>query len=453
VVWCGECYTPPQDFRFHHQAPKDEAGFEWKRPGDESRHMQARAGDHLVTPFQCDLCIFRNLKGRNPLPQDRVLMACIRQVNLDALWGRESGTVHATRRSVFQTIQMWNQVGLEPTFPSLGPYPVGDPLGYSVAIAMIVKSREKGRYEDYQQFETIRKVRAAYSNVYMCSVNGVSSLRTLGGESAKFHLNDCPTNSLWFERFTRGCLSRMGQIVKQDMAVSLRVMHAMLQLLEESWSQSRGDERRCMLLANVGAYITIAFCGSFRGPEVFLVDLFGLRKYFEMNPSYEGVDYVVIPLLGRFKGENGLAYHLTPLAAETQSGIKVKLWIKRLLEVRWQQGKMNGPAFVGWDGKPLIASGIEPDVLDLLLKVQERDHELIPKEVNVLEEYGISRSFRRGATSEARARGVKGEDVDLANRWRNYENSKGKKPRQAMKDHYSDIRLMIPALLKFSQAL
>ena len=71
----------------------------------------------------------------------------------------------------------------------------------------------------------------------------------------------------------------------------------------------------------------------------------------------------------------------------------------------------------------------------------------------MLEEYGLSRSFRRGATSEARARGVKAEDVDLSNRWRNFESAKGHRPRLAMRDHYSDIRLLIPALLRFSEGL
>jgi hypothetical protein len=42
--------------------------------------------------------------------------------------------------------------------------------------------------------------------------------------------------------------------------------------------------------------------------------------------------------------------------------------------------------------------------------------------------------FRRGATSEARARGTDKDDVDLANRWRTFEGAKGKRPRMAMRD-------------------
>jgi hypothetical protein len=33
----------------------DEGGFEIKEVVDEFRFLRARDGDHLVTPFQCDL--------------------------------------------------------------------------------------------------------------------------------------------------------------------------------------------------------------------------------------------------------------------------------------------------------------------------------------------------------------------------------------------------------------
>ena len=56
-----------------------------------------------TTPFQCDLCVFRVLQGRNPGPHDALLLACIQQANLDAFWGRESATVSPTLRAVIHT--------------------------------------------------------------------------------------------------------------------------------------------------------------------------------------------------------------------------------------------------------------------------------------------------------------------------------------------------------------
>jgi hypothetical protein len=179
-VWCGACYVPHPLDKFHCYTPTDEEGFDWRPPEDKQRHTQARDGDNLLTPFQCDLCSFQNLQHRNPQPgspQDDMLLCCIRRANLDAVWGREPDTVQATLRSAKHIIVQWRQVGLQPVFPALGAFPVKDLLGMRVAIAMLLKSLEPGRYHnDYQQFETIRKLRAGFSNIFMASYEGVTSL-------------------------------------------------------------------------------------------------------------------------------------------------------------------------------------------------------------------------------------------------------------------------------------
>lgn len=389
---------------------------------------------------------------RNPSSHDAVLLACIRQVNLDALWGRETSTVDSTKRSTNQLLQLWKQLNVPPTLPHIGPHPVEDTFGYAVAIAMVWKSRDKGRYAAHQQYETIRKLRAGYTNTYMSSVAGTQDSHTVGGNTPKYFLSKCPTHSLWFERFTHGCLSRMGQEIRQDMAISIPVMHALLQDLERDWQNSSSlVERRP--LASIGAFICIAFCGSFRGPEVFLTDVAGLRKYILAPPDSTLPPHVIIPLLGRFKNEIGSRYHLTPLAATTSSGINVHLWVSRLVDIHTQTHHLHGPAFCDIHGNVASTQEYELEFLDRLQVVQTRHPSLIASDVSVHDVYGISRSFRRGATSEARARGVNPEDIDLINRWRTFEHAKGRRPRLAMRDHYSDIRLLIPALLRFSQAL
>lgn len=113
---------------FHINKPTDESGFEWlKKEKDSLRFLQGRDGDHLMTPFQCDWCVFRLLTHRIPSPtnrQDEFLLCVIRRANLDALWGREESTVLANRRNMDQLLRLWqDQVGMEPSLPSLGPYP------------------------------------------------------------------------------------------------------------------------------------------------------------------------------------------------------------------------------------------------------------------------------------------------------------------------------------------
>jgi len=341
------------------------------------------------------------------------------------------------------------KVQLPAPFPPLGPLPTIDEFSYSVAIAMLLKYLEPGRYATTQQYETIRKLRAGFSNVYLASVPGLASLRLTGGDKPQQLINDCPTNSFWFERFGRGCLSRMGQIIRQDRAVLFELLHALCSMLELEWEAATHVRDR-LAVASLGAFSVIAFCGSFRGPELFLVDLHGLIKYGEEQLISNGIEYVIVPLLGRFKTELGEQYHLTPMVATARSGLQIKMWIQRVLQVKQEAGLSRGPAFVGPTPGSWAYGWYERELLERFQQIQGRKPEIIPPDVAVLEEYGLSRSFRRGATSEAKARGTQPDDVDLANRWHTFKGAKGKRPRLAMRDHYADIHLLIPALIRFS---
>ena len=66
-VWCGDCYVPNPHNRFHVHQPADESSFEWQKEGERNHFSVARNGDHLITPFQCDLCLFCLLKRRSPM--------------------------------------------------------------------------------------------------------------------------------------------------------------------------------------------------------------------------------------------------------------------------------------------------------------------------------------------------------------------------------------------------
>jgi hypothetical protein len=345
---------------------------------------------------------------------------------------------------------MWNQVGLEPNFPALGPFPVGDSVGFRVAIGMLLKSLEPGRYhQGHQQFETIRKLCAGYSNIYMASVEGASNLRTVGGDRVKHFLTTSPTQSTWFERFSAGCLRRMGQDVRQDWAIPLPALHALVELLEKEWNET-ADVREKSLVVSIATYSLIAFCGSFRGNEVFLTDLYGLRKYcYDLKDK----DHVIVPLLGRFKGELHARYHLAPMAATTSSGLPLRKWIERLVTTREQEGKRQGPAFCDDAGEIAGAYAYESALVARLVAIQERSPKIIGPEVDLPEEFGVSRSFRRGSTSTARVRGIDDRQVELINRWRKFEQARGRRPVLPMKELYSDIKILIPEMLKYSQGL
>ena len=79
--------------------------------------MNARDGDMLCYPFQCDMCWFINLSKREPSAlsySDERLMGYIRRVNLDLMWSRERGTVANTLAAVNKGRTMSIELGLVP---------------------------------------------------------------------------------------------------------------------------------------------------------------------------------------------------------------------------------------------------------------------------------------------------------------------------------------------------
>jgi hypothetical protein len=66
-----------------------------------------------------------------------------------------------------------------------------------------------------------------------------------------------------------------------------------------------------------------------RGPEGLLVDLEELPAMInQSNP-----DEIVIPLLGRVKGETNALHHKLFSVATTSSGIDIKTWYRRFVEL------------------------------------------------------------------------------------------------------------------------
>ena len=148
-TWCGKCYKAPgcEDHRVVH--PQDEEGFDLTLEEDRERHMFARNGDHLLIPFQFKLCHYRNLKGIDltGAKAERILLMTIRRANLDVFWSREPGTMSATRRDSLNLARIGMRVGLENFLPVMGPFMLEDSLGMGLAVRILVRSLDKGRYQ------------------------------------------------------------------------------------------------------------------------------------------------------------------------------------------------------------------------------------------------------------------------------------------------------------------
>jgi hypothetical protein len=79
-VWCGPCYTPIDNNEFPIALPTNEDGLVNEEEKWSKRYLEARNGDNLCTPFQCDTCHFRNLMHHESHPnlaQDLRILKCI----------------------------------------------------------------------------------------------------------------------------------------------------------------------------------------------------------------------------------------------------------------------------------------------------------------------------------------------------------------------------------------
>jgi len=425
-------------------------------PTESERFGFARNGDNYVCPFQCDLCQFRNVHMRDPEANmlDDATMCCIRRATLDAFWARAEGTVRAnlsSLRNMHESAQA--NFGLHELLPAMGPFPLKDTFGMGSAIVMLKHSLDPGRYGDHITFSTFRKYRSSFSNVWGASVQTLQD-SIMARATAKMYTSTCPTNGLWFERFMGGVHSRMGDDHRPDAAISSCVMKLLLKYVEEDLLRTPAGARR-KFLVRAGLFFGVSFLGALRGEEVPRI----VRKEFialnKVSLERASLPHVVIPLYGRFKNESNVPRcHVMNVSCETKSGINITRWVRLAMASEGESRNMF--LFSDSDGRREKGGVYEDYLFSLLERIQREHPEHIPASIDVREAFGISRSFRRGATSIAqnapRSECDEG-DVDRNNRWRLVDRARMKQASMKMQQLYTDTLLTLRADLRFSSCL
>lgn len=451
-AWCGPCYTITDGGIFPIALPEDEGGLILDDLDEKGRYLCARNGDNLICPFQCDECHFQNLTGRSSqilFPKDQRLLKYIRRAQLDAFWATEPNTVGRNLMELRRGSQIAHSMGFGTTmFPAMGPFPVEDVFGMGAAIVMLDLSLRPGINDKTVQFNTVRKFRSAFSNLRHASARGLEG-STMSNGVKKLTITNCPTYGDWFTRFNKGCHKRMGDVVCPDRALSVPIVIEFLRQLDLEWDDPLFDKFK---VASEGAFYVIGFCCGLRGEEIPKADLQGILRHWEESGRSNPM-HVVVALLGRFKGETGLRYHLMPVVARTKSGIEPRKWIGRLLGVYQTMGICHGPFFRSGDGERMRLRDANVFFFSRLEKVQLLRPDLIGLDVEVEEVYGISRSLRRGSTSRASDMGLSPDIIDSNNRWRKFERARGMQPSLNMREHYTDVLLSIRQLLRYSEAM
>jgi hypothetical protein len=142
------------------------------------------------------------------------------------------------------------------------------------------------------------------------------------------------------------------------------VVAELLSWLEAEWIDPDTEPtQKRIILTMVCSYIVVAFGGYFlRGHEGFWTDAGWLCEAINTGrntPEGEPM-HVVISLSGRFKGEQGMRMHTFPLNECTRSGIRIRLWLERVVKVLLDERKENYPAFCdGDEGYQLTVRRVE----------------------------------------------------------------------------------------------
>ena len=80
---------------------------------------EASDGDHIIIQFECNLCIFRKLRKVEHLEilsTNKLLLVCIRRMNLDSFWSQARSTVAQNTRHDKTSITFPESLGVHGTF-------------------------------------------------------------------------------------------------------------------------------------------------------------------------------------------------------------------------------------------------------------------------------------------------------------------------------------------------
>ena len=360
-------------------------------------------------------------------------------------------------RSMVKARRLSEELGLEPIDLPMGPWPVGDEVGFQLAIVMLRASQEKGRNSrDYVQFDSVRKLRSAFSTVHENSAVAAQDVDVFKGDMGQtFGVTNSNSDSHFFRKFCKGLEKRMGRLVIQNLGIGSEVVCLILDMLEEELGEDELKASRKREITLLGAGFVYLYVAALRGNELFLTERRELCKRISQGEKHPLHPHTVLPLKGLFKGESGERNIIFCLTNKTQSGIPVRKWTERLVNLMIQEKKDSsvGPAFCDESGFALNSSYFDEHLHRMLGIIQTKFPELVDPGVQVTERFYIYRSFRRGSNTRAREMKVDSEVVDLNNRWRKVQMKSGGKPRVTMAALYLELTQVLGSQTEYSKAM
>ena len=229
--------------------------------------------------------------------------------------------------------------------PPPGSFRLGQHNGMLQAILLEMRALEPRQDRPTVQFGTARNICSTTTVLWETSPASSADIAlSTGSMKGRYITTLCPSEGRWYQLFTIGVSTRKGDIVSQDRAYTIEIVHTVINLFEKEF-QELGY--RIPIQNMEAALFFIASCtGGFRGYETVWTDLGALRYDLQYCEDKEDFSAVAWPVTGRFKNEHGLWNHyIIPIAVVTGSGIRVFEWTQRGVMRIEMEGRGDGWMF------------------------------------------------------------------------------------------------------------
>jgi hypothetical protein len=124
---------------------------------------------------------------------------------------------------------------------------------------------DPGVTESNVQFETVRKMKSAFANIYQASVDSVSTAVIGGNEGEKQLVMGVPIYHGWYDRDKTGMHHRMGDKVVQDYGLSRKTAIALQEMTEEEWRTARLEAGKRLEIAQLACFVFLGYARALRG--------------------------------------------------------------------------------------------------------------------------------------------------------------------------------------------
>lgn len=275
------------------------------------------------------------------------------------MWARARDTVRATLLAIQKCSTVSREVlGIDNPYPYREPMPLMDIMGIVPAMCFLEASRQPGRTGRFVQWDTARKVTAAFSNLFQSGRDSLGA-QVASKDARKLRITQCPTKSEFYERFHRGSRLRMGVERRQNYAMTSAILLALLETLEEAWQYSEVGSKERGDIEDTAVYASLTYVAGLRGEEVVMLSLKGLLRFWDEGLQHP-TPHTMLAMEGHWKGEEGYRWHMIPIADVTRSEVPHRVWQERGVLTRLSRGWRGGWYFSRRDRTQARMSEYDP---------------------------------------------------------------------------------------------